>query len=627
MTAPAKRKQQKKRREPAREAPAHAAASPARFHLPSLRPWLLLIAATFAAYLPALGGGFIWDDEHHVTAPALQSLEGLWKIWFQLGSTAQYYPLLHSAFWFEHQIWGNATLGYHLTNVLLHAFSACLVVMIVRRLSLRGAWLAGYVFALHPVCVEAVAWISEQKSALSAVFYLAAALAWLRFDENRRRSGYFLALALFILALLSKTVTATLPAVLLVILWWKRGRRLSWKNDVLPLAAWLPLGAAAGLFTAWVEKTYIGAEGGHYSLSLLQKLLLAGRVICFYADKVIWPVNLMFTYPRWTVDSGLWWQWLFPVAVVLALAVFAAIALRGNRGPLAAALIFIGTLTPVLGFLNVYPFRFSWVADHFQYLATLAMIVPVASALASLPERSPFIAKNRVALAAVLVALLGVLTWRQCGMYRDAETLYRETLRRNPDSYMAHSNLGSLLVFQPGRLAEAVTEFEAALRLQPDDADTHLDLAVALEHTPGRKTDAIAQYETAARLAPTNATARYDLGSSLIDVPGRLPEAVAQLREAVRLQPDFGAAHLALAAALSLAPETLSDAASEYAIALRIDPANARAHVQFGDLLARLPGRASDAAGQYEAALRLHPGWTPVVQRLRRLRAAQQGPQ
>src|SRR5437588_147478 len=142
-----------------------------------------------------------------LTHPELQSLHGLWRIWFDLGATQQYYPLLHSAFWVEHTLWGDAVLGYHLINVLLHATAACLLVVILRRFSVPGAWLAGFIFALHPICVEAVAWISEQKSTLSTVFYLAAALTYLHFDQTRRRSQYFLALGLFVLALLSKTVT------------------------------------------------------------------------------------------------------------------------------------------------------------------------------------------------------------------------------------------------------------------------------------------------------------------------------------------------------------------------------------------------------------------------------------
>ena len=451
-----------------------------RINLRDAGMWALLLCATFVAHLPALRGSLLWDDNMHVTRADLRSLHGLWRIWFDLGATQQYYPLLHSAFWLEHCIWGDATLGYHLTNVALHAASACLVVMIVRRLKLPGAWLAGFIFALHPVCVEAVAWISEQKTTLSGVFYLAAALAYLRFDRARRKSQYFLALGLFVLALMSKTVTATLPAAMLVVLWWQRGR-LAWRRDVLPLVPWFAVGASAGLFTAWVESTprLIGAQGPQYALTLAQRLLLAGRVPWFYAWKVLWPANLMFTYPRWKIDAGEWWQYLFPLGLA-ALAVALGLLARKNRGPLAGFLFFAGTLFPALGFLNVYPFRYSYVADHFQYLAILGIVVPAASGLTVLAGRISPGRIGAIALPALLLTTLGAATWQQSGIYRDYETLFRATLARNPNSPFLHSNLGVNLMLQPDGMPEAAAEFEAAVRLEPDGADYHDNLGLAL---------------------------------------------------------------------------------------------------------------------------------------------------
>jgi hypothetical protein len=245
----------------------------------------------------------LWDDSGHVTRSDLRSLHGLWRIWSDPGATQQYYPLLHSAFWLEHRLWGDSVVGYHLVNIALHALAACLVVRIARRLAIPGAWFAGLLFALHPICVGAVAWISEQKSTVSGAFYLASALAYLKFDESRKRSPYLAALGWFVAALLSKTVTAVLPGVLLVVLWWRRGR-IEWKRDVRPLVPWFVLGACAGLFTAWVERTVIGAAGGEFALSSAQRLVLAGRVLWFYAGRVLWPVNLTFSYPRWSVDPS-----------------------------------------------------------------------------------------------------------------------------------------------------------------------------------------------------------------------------------------------------------------------------------------------------------------------------------
>jgi len=564
-----------------------------------------MLCATLMAYWPALTGEFIWDDNAHVTTPAMRSLAGLWRIWSHLGATQQYYPLLHSAFWVEHRLWGDSVLPYHLTNVVLHVAAACLVVMIARRLSLPGAWLAGFIFALHPVCVEAVAWISEQKSTLSGVFYLGSALAYLHYDESRRRRQYLLAFGLFVLALLTKTVTATLPAALLVVLWWRRGR-LEWKRDVEPLAPWLVLGAGAGLFTAWVEKTYVDAEGVDYTLTILQHLLLAGRALWFYAGKLVWPADLIFNYPRWTIDPAGWKQYVFPAGVSAVLAGL-CLAARRRRGPLAGFLFFAGTLFPVLGFLNVYPFKFSYVADHFQYLASLGVIVPAASALAVAAERFSRAKEGPVALAAVLLAVLGVLTWRQSAIYQDPETLYWRTLARNPTSYLAHNNLCTDLLNLPDQLETAIAECRAAVRVRPGSEVAHTNLGSALSRDPEGLPAAIAEYQTALRIRPAFAGAHNNLGSALVRVPGRLTDAIAEFEAALRTKPDYLEAHANLGAALTQIPGRAPDAIAEFQAALRIDPDHVGAHLGLGSALAQVPGRAPDALAEFETALRIDP--------------------
>jgi tetratricopeptide (TPR) repeat protein len=568
--------------------------------------WMAILLATVVAYWPALHGGLLWDDTSHVTSPVLQSLHGLWRIWFKLGATQQYYPLLHSSFWIEHRLWGDSVLGYHLANVTEHALAACLLVLVVRRLGLPGGWLAGLIFALHPVCVEAVAWISEQKSTLSAVFYLSSALTYLYFDQTRRRSQYFGALALFILALLTKTVTATLPAALLVVFWWQRGR-LDWKRDVRPLLPWFVLGASSGLFTAWVERTFIGAEGEDFRLTLLQRVLLAGRVLCFYAGKLVWPSNLIFSYPRWQPDPTVWWQYLYPLAV-LAL-VGALWGLVRRRGPLASFLLFAGTLFPVLGFLNVYPFRFSYVADHFQYLATLGIIVPAASTMALGIRRIPSGKAANAALLLVVPAVLGILTWRQSGMYRDNETLFRVTLEHNPGGWWAHQNMGFVLSQMPGRMPDAIAEYQTALRINPDDAGLHDSLGRLLSKIPGRSADAIAEYRTALRIQPLYAPAHNNLGIALVEIPDRLPEAIAEFQAAVRLQPTYVHAHMNLGNALSQVPGRLPDAIAEYQAALRLQPEYVPAHMNLADVLSQTPDRLPEAIAEYQAALRIKPDY------------------
>lgn len=563
--------------------------------MPDLVRYVLLIAATFAAYLPAVRGGMLWDDDAHITRVDLRSLHGLWRIWFDPGATQQYYPLLHSAFWMEHSLWGGSVAGYHLVNIALHAAAACLLVRIVARLALPGRWLAGLLFALHPQAVEAVAWISEQKSTLSAVFCLAAALVYLEFDESRRPSRYLAALALFVLALLSKTVTATLPAVLLVLVWWRRGR-IEWRRDVRPLVPWSAVGIPAGLFTAWVERTYIGAQGAEFGLSALQRVLLAGRALAFYGWKTVWPVDLAFFYPRWDVDASVWWQYLFPAGVLLVAAALIGMA-RRHRGPLAAFLVFAATLFPALGFFNVYPFRYSFVAGHFAYLAMAAILVPAAALMAS--RLKPWI-------SAVVVLGLALLTWREAGVYRDSETLYRATLARNPDAWLARNNLANLLLAS-GRRDEALQQVEEVLRRQPDFWEAHLTLGNALIESPGGLARAIGEYETAARLAPHSERAHTNLGNALL-LAGRVGEAIAQLQEALRIDPGNAEAHNDLGNAFSQLPGRLAEATAEYEAALRGNPDFPEAHNNLGRALAQ-SGQLPDAVAQFEEALRLRPDY------------------
>ena len=581
---------------------------------------LLLLWATLMAYWPAVGGGVLWDDPQHLTRAELRSLHGLWRIWFQPGATQQYYPLLHSAFWLEFRAWGNALWAYHLWNIALHALSALLVVWIVRRLALPGAWLAGFLFALHPVHVESVAWIAEQKSTLSGVFYLGSVLAYLHFDEARRRWHYLLAFGLFVLALATKTVTATLPAALLVVLWWRKGR-LEWKRDIRPLAGWIVLGAGAGMVTALVEKSMIRTAEPIPPLSGLQHLLLAGRVVWFYAGKLLWPVDLNFSYPSWTIDATEWWQYLFPLgaAAVLLASWFLA---RRNRGPLAAFLIFGGTLVPVLGFLEVYPFRYSWVADHFQYLACLAILIPVTSLLTMAAQRMPLPRGGAAALAPLLALGLGCLSWRQAHVYKDSETLYREILARNPGSFMATENLCGTLLNESDRWPEAVAPCQRAVELRPDLALAHMNLGVLWMRAPGRQADAVGELRTAVRLRPNDAKAHLNLGNTLADMPGEQAEALAEFEVAHQAAPQWLAPYVRLGDTLAQMPGRLTDAAAAYRQALRIAPADASAHYGLGQVLAQMPGRQRDAIAEFEAALDSQPDWEQAYRMLQQLRRA-----
>jgi tetratricopeptide (TPR) repeat protein len=572
----------------------------------------LLLCAVAVAYFPALNGGMLWDDSGHVTSAALRSIHGLWRIWFEPGATQQYYPLLHTAFWLEHRFWGDSVLGYHLTNVALHALSSFLVVAIMRRLSLPGAWLGGFIFALHPVSTESVAWIAEQKNTLSTVFYLSSALCYLRFDYDRkRRSRYFIALALYVMALLSKSVTATLPATLLIVLWWERGH-LTGKRDVMPLLPWFGIGIASGALTAWVERTYIGAAGASFDLTIMQRFLLAGRVIWFYLGKLFWPSNLNFIYPHWDIDSSAAWQYVFPIGVVaLAGALWAASrqpSPRIPRGALAGFLCFVAALVPALGFVNVYPFIYSYVADHFQYQACLAIIIPCAAGVAIGFAKLPA-SLNRVApvAACLLLVALGGLTWQQSAMYRNSETLYRVTIARNPACWMAYDNLGIILAHKADGAPEAVRLFEKALEVRPGYADAHLNLGSALLDMPGRRPEAIANYREAVRLSPGVENYHSSLASALAELPDNMNEAVAEYQSAIRLQPGDAASHYGLANLLAQAPDQLNNAIAEYRATTGIQPDYAEAHMNLGSLLLRIPGSVNAAIAEFREALRIRP--------------------
>ncbi len=597
----------------------------------------LILLTTFVAYLPAMKGGVVWDDNFNLTRPELQSLDGLYRIWFDPAATArysQYYPLVHTTFWLEHKLWGDAVPGYHLMNLLWHSLAVVLFYRILVRLKIPGALLAAAIFALHPVMVESVAWMTEQKNVLSAVFYLGAMLVYLRFDESRRRAHYLVALVLFALALLTKTSTVTLPAALLVILWWQRGT-LTWRGDVLPVAPFFLLSIANGLMTIWVERVLIGAEGASFNLTFLQHILLAGRIIWFYLAKLLWPANLVFVYPRWTIDPTQWWQWIFPIAV---LAVTVALwALRNRwRAPLAAWLYYCGTLVPVLGFLNVYFFTYSFVADHFQYLASLGVITLVAAGIAQGVAHLVQPARQiGVALSVLLVVTLAALSFRQTPMFADVVTLYSTTIERNPDCWLAHNNLGKVLA-DAGNTGDAIAHYQSALFIKPDYADAHNNLANAFTRAGrmpealdqfriaigldggdatyhsnlastltqmGRYQEAIDHCHEALRLEPNYFDAHHNLGTALLHA-GRLPEAIGEIRAAVALKPDDPIACNTLGAAL-LQVGQIQEADQHIEHALQIRPNYPEAHNNLGQLLART-GRIPQAAEQFRQTLAIN---------------------
>jgi Flp pilus assembly protein TadD len=568
----------------------------------------LIVLLVVLAYLPVLRNGFIWDDDSYVTEnTTLHDLNGLRRIWFEVGAVPQYYPMVHSTFWLEYHFWGLNPIGFHLNNVLLHAMGAVLLWQVLRRLQIRGAWLAAAIFALHPVEVESVSWVTERKNVLSAVFYFAAALAYFRFaapagsvmPTRYRWYWYLSALILFLAALLSKTVTCSLPAALLLVCWWKKGRVQ--RDDILPLLPFFALGIGLGLLTAWMEKHHVGAQGADWSLTFVDRCLIAGRALWFYAGKLAWPVHLTFIYPRWEINPAVWWQWLFPLAAIGVVIGLWLARHRIGKGPLVAVLFFAGTLGPALGFVNVYPMRYSFVADHFQYLAGTGLITLAAAGLARLSRVVP----------TALVLLLGVLTWLQTGIYRTPEILWRDTLAKNPDCWLAHNNLG-IYLYREGHIKEAIDHYHKAIQINPDRYDTYYSLGAALADE-GRLDEAIENYRIAIRLNPDYAYAFNNLGNALA-AKGLWEEAARSYRRAVQLMPTYSTALNNLGVALA-AQGKYDESIQSYRRAMQFNPKNSGPYLNLGITLGQM-GRTREAVTQYREALKLDPDLTTALNNL-----------
>jgi Tfp pilus assembly protein PilF len=581
---------------------------------PTAQPWafvaIIILTLASYSYLFYSHAGFIWDDpDYVVNNQNLRTLRGLFDTWFHPTTLPQYYPLVHTTYWIEYHLWGLEPLGYHAVNVALHTISALLLWRLLKRLEVSGAWFAAAIFAVHPVMVESVAWVTERKNVLSMVFYLLSMGVYLK-GVGFRVSGvgeetteppkpytlnpkpYTLAFVLFLAALFSKTVTASLPAAILLILWWKRGR-LRWR-DVLPLIPFFIIGIAMSQYTAWLEVHHVGADGTHVAelrLGALQRVLIAGRAIWFYASTLVWPTNLSFIYPRWEpIDSHILWQWLFPIGVVIVVAMLILLTwLRGiSRGVLTAVLFFCGTLFPALGFVNVYPMRFSFVADHFQYHASIGLVTLGAALLCRAmrllkPTAQPWAWRSFVVC---IIAALGYLTWSRTHAYVNAETLWRDTLKKNDTGWMVYVNLGKVLA-DKDQVDEAQQLYEKALELRPDLHDTHTLVAMML----GMR----AQKEQEKPHPDPQAVRTFN------------NEAIAELNKALDIKEDFAPAHYTLGQIYSHQAK-INDAIRELSRAIEIAPDYAKPHFELAKLL-EMRGDLSNAIYHYERAVVSEPEW------------------
>src|SRR5256714_514181 len=443
---------------------------------------LVLAAVTIFAYWPAWNGGLLWDDDVYITNNELLTApDGLRRIWFSLDSPSQYFPLVYTTFRIEHALWGLDPTGYHWVNLLLHIANALLVWLVLARLKVPGAWLAGAIFALHPVQVESVAWITERKNVLMGFFFLLTLLAWVAFlDEKTKRPWlyYGLALILYLLALSAKTTACTLPVALFLILWLQK-KRIRWER-IFEINPFFVLGIASGLLAIWWERYHQGTSRAIFTfLSPIERVLVASRAIWFYLSKLAWPSNLTFIYPRWDIAPThlLNYAWLL-TGVLVCGAIYFLRRYVGRCVEVAAA-FFIATLSPVLGFIMLYTFRYTFVADHYQYLACIGPIALASAGVATLANRFKPIQPFVISGAVCLTLILALLTERQAEMYSNLERLWRTTLARNPGCWMAYTNLGVELIEQ-GKIDEGIVQYRAALQMQPDSWDAEYNLGTAL---------------------------------------------------------------------------------------------------------------------------------------------------
>lgn len=564
---------------------------------PSARQWcvagLLCLVLSIGAFGRALNGGMLWDDRLMVSDnTALRTVEGLKAIWTSPGATFQYYPLTYTSFWWEYRVWGDAPLGYRCVNLLLHALAALLLWRLLTGLASRGALLAALLWCVHPAQVESVSWIAERKTVLSGLLYWAAlALLWPAFRDDgnawKQRRTWLGALT-FIAALLAKTSAVTLPALLLILIWMKRGRLTrAICLQTLPL-----FGAAAALsaMTITVERQLTLTAHTLHALTVVDRIAIAGTGLWHYTLKLFFPWPLMAIYPR--TAPMVWGVVLFAVWLAGPLAL---LRWRGRigRAPAAAAIAFLLLLAPTLGFVDFGFMQSSWVADRFLYLPCAVLIALVVHALAGRVPRSA---------ALVLLAAFCLLSAQRAGVFASELSLWNDTLKKNPTAWMAHVQL-AFAALRSEQVDLAVAEMQSAEKLQPESDVVQHRLGVVLLRA-GRAEQALVHFDRAVALSPGNLEARNDRANLWADL-GRLDEAIAEYERLLQLAPPRAETLTNLGNALMRAKRG-DEAGQRFSQASLLDPGYAAAWNGRG-ALSLSQGRFDEALASFSQAATLVP--------------------
>jgi Flp pilus assembly protein TadD len=630
---------------------------------------ILVAAVTFLAFLPALENHFVNFDDHDLLLfnRAYRGLYPANLTWmFGTFHMGHYMPLTWASFGLDYVVWGMDPLGYHLTNLLIHAANAALFFLVSTRLlaaampALRAeslglhlaALTAAVLFGLHPLRVESVAWATERKDVLCALFYLLAILAYLKACDGRTatarigRLWYGAAIVAHAAALLSKSMAVSLPVVLLWLDIYPL-RRLTLESGLLRSAdrrrvltekiPFFVLSAASGVM-ALVAIRHIDNLSSLSRVGVIERLCITAYSLAFYLWKTILPLDLSPLYEL--PESIHWWEPPFALSLLVVLTITGIAVVFRRRWPALAAVwaIYVTILLPVSGIAQNGP---QIAADRYTYLAGLGLTLLAGSGLGavwlSIRRTQPVSSAAQRLLPLVLVSSvgLGALTWRQTEVWRDTETLWTHALAASP-SAMAHESLGILLA-ERGLRREAMAHYEEGLRVKPSHGPGHIALGVAL-FEQGRVPEAIRQYEEAARLMPANAIPysniaaalvaqgrpaeaieryreallrapadphiRYHFGRALAQ-QGRLAEAIEQYREALRWRPDHAETHTDLGIALAGQGQVL-EALEHFREAVALKPSDAEARNNLGLILVRA-GKPEEAETEFRTALILNP--------------------
>jgi Tfp pilus assembly protein PilF len=586
------------------------------------RRWLFALGVALVVivvFLPALRNGFVsWDDEENFLENpnyrglGLANLRWMWTT-FHLG---HYVPLSWMTLGLDYELWGMNAAGYHATSILIHALNAALLFVLARTLFRRvfpqyasspavdwAAAVAALLFALHPLRVESVVWITERRDVLSLLFYLSTVIVWLRATsgEVHKPRPYWTSVALFVCALLSKATSMTLPAVLLLLDIYplRRLTARNWRDVSSPAVrrAYLEIVPFAMLSAASIVLSIIALHPPA-QLPISNKIAVSAFSLCFYLLKSVLPTGLSPLYEMPQHVDPLAGMFVASYVAVAALVITAFVLRRRLPGFVAALVGFVVITLPMLGVVQNGP---QIAADRYTYHSTPSLALLAGAAVFLVLGIPSWL---RFTISGVALGGLAIATLAQTNVWRDSRTLWSHVLLVDPSSAVGHSAYSSLL-FREGEVPEALDHARRAIALAPNYAEAHNDLGVGLMRT-GDPAGGVVEFKRSLALKPTYHEAENNWGIAEAQ-QGNLAEALTHYERAVKLNPDYADAHVNMGNLL-VRERKFDEALPHYAEALRIRPDEADAHFNWGVALAQ-QGKYGDAIPHFRAAVAIRPNF------------------